>query len=732
MAVFYTIIAHCTSFQAPGKIQDAHSATHLNKAIAMLEAAACRIAGLLRDARHTPLAVKLNTLLIAARASLDAAISKEQNHCNTAAQLPPQCHKSIWQQLSPFRVDVPAGHALSADVASATHAKAITNLGAFEIPRQPGTLQALIKSAQRSHVETMPKQQAFQLFREVEKWFFTCGVQILAQGSTITCDDLRHLQQTLQQAHSVVLAYSKHLLAFEERHFGGCSADVHTHEPQAGPRSREAVVVWVMLCMAHCCCAAECPAVRDYALPVQPDSLRHLVLGDPQALAALKSVAEYITAVNCAATYGCIFSTRRDQTQQLASRFFAGSFDLQKKFQEEGHLQHSRGQAHWSAVKEKQQSVQELQEELNQARQDHDYKEECMQQALSALKRAQLNANERRRSHNAAAEQTYQNFCQDLENYTSLYATATRTVPGRACHDAYHTANQAARHVEDTEARLKDALRPPPPLQHAMPSTRDHPGACQMLLFFLYPQLTGSFPLLRQYCCAAQQCVLPLSAANEPSTAQNTMAWAADYNMHQISCVYHPAPERQAVEEQTDQLRLFHEVPLLPKPGNDVMLYGPGDGIHYPAPDVSQRLWQGGPVARYARSNFTDPFAPQDPAEVASDFIDSGEYQSWLQVAPRKRQSQLCACLKRCGAYCCNHYSSEDAQPHVEAARGNRVLAEQGDRPAGMSVDQWRVFASLRAYPLQQLRVLCVALREGSLQFVCPRVSALYSPPDQL
>jgi len=248
-----------------------------------------------------------------------------------------------------------------------------------------------------------------------------------------------------------------------------------------------------------------------------------------------------------------------------------------------------------------------------------------------------------------------------------MVSNTCRTQPGMAYHKAKQETRLAKQKVADLKRRLDAAKQPPPHVYQPLPNPMTCTTACQALLFFIYPQLTGSFPLLRQYCCAAQQCLVPVTDSGKPvphghqCSNRRADSWSTYYNRSQKGCKYVPQPSRAGPGDGSSQLVMYRQQKPPPQSEfgpKDVMEYtSPGIGVWWPSGDMSLRLWQGGPVAH-----------------------------------------------------------------DVEAARGNRVLAEQRTRPEGMTAEQWRAFAALWAYPLQQLRVLCVALREGHLQLDSPQV----------
>ena len=104
---------------------------------------------------------------------------------------------------------------------------------------------------------------------------------------------------------------------------------------------------------------------------------------------------------------------------------------------------------------------------------------------------------------------------------------------GQAWEDAERAVKCAEQHVDSLVHLIADARKPPPPVYHAFPDTRKVAPQCMGLLFFLYPEATGTFPLLRLYCCAAQQCLVPLGAAGGPQSTpaaasrRGTESWVA-------------------------------------------------------------------------------------------------------------------------------------------------------------------------------------------------------------
>jgi hypothetical protein len=109
-------------------------------------------------------------------------------------------------------------------------------------------------------------------------------------------------------------------------------------------------------------------------------------------------------------------------------------------------------------------------------------------------------------------------------------------------------------------------------------------------------------------------------------------------------------------------------------------------------------------------------FSPFSSNQVASDsqqaaalkhFTEPGLMQQWMQcatVAPSKL-STTHAPLP----------AIREQTEREDRTRGNRVVVHQHMRPERMSAQQWGLFASLRAYPLQQVSRLCAVLHSGAL-----------------
>eukprot|EP00892_Ulva_mutabilis_P000031 jgi/Ulvmu1/10028/UM059_0077.1 len=777
MAAFYSVVAHSYIKRLEGT--DA-TAPDINKAMQVLKRASQAIARLQGPA-YQAIRSALVRLVQEGRATLDTIATLQQQACCAAAVLPPLSHEDMMQQLRPFEVSFPHQVATAAGPDKGIDRAAVANLAPISEPPERTDVSTLWVWVRQLKESGFNHQQLMQMLHEIEQCFFQHGASFadpLTEGPSDTA---------LDEARLLAEFYFQQVQQYEKKHLGHHNSDMHTDVLKVELRSRETLVTWVMLCLAHRRAAVEFPGLQAYALPVQPDDLRHLVLRDRRAMQVAQAVAAYISAVNCNASKGRVFSTKKDATGQLATEFAASSPVLQQKLSEEEELAARRVEAHWQKIQKMQDHVRDLERQLEEAKQELAQKELAEAKALadleSAIKRAtpprnaakaQFDAHvatqeasilhlqesvrcwvessrrykkclrqEARAKYQASA--TYMNLMHEHEaadkELNSLIADKTRdsphTQPGRVYGMAKQAVRQAKQKVHHLNEQLAAAKVPPTHVYHPLPSPVTHSSTCQALLFFLYPQHTHSFPLLRQYCCAAQQCIVPLAASGAPQTPTHagsharTASWVDFYNRLQKSCAYVSQPWRQGQCEDSTQLIMFRcqSAPAQKDygPSNVMNFTSPDVGVWWPDGDLALRLWQGGPTARYISSNFIDPFAAQDSAAVAASYTEPGKYHSWLQVCPANECSRLCFQSGACGDSCCGKHTFCDASAPVEAARGNRVLAEQQDRPGdphSMTMEQWRAFASLRAYPLQQRRALFMALHEGRVPLESPQMAA--------
>lgn len=523
----------------------------------------------------------------------------------------------------------------------------------------------------------------------IERWYFGQACRQLGR---------QHAQPACEvaEAGDLLALYSRKLLRFEA--VFSRTADSHTEVLSVELRSRESLVTWIAMCLAHQQAASEWPELLKFALPVRADAPRHLVLSDSLAAAALKAVVAYVSSVNCSSTDGPVFSTRTDATMKLAAAFARGSEALTKKLNEEIRISVARIDEHWDAIVEKQQRVRDVQEKLSvaqdrlaNARID---KEEACRTLDKKIREAEARADALKsktahhRSHvistimefynqsrtrsaadaekdqkvkaaNAAWRKSHA-YVQQLRSERKHGCPAGGSTAGEALQRAQQDIAAAEQQVQRLQVDLEDAQTVPARVWQALPDCR-LPGpardAARAILFFLHPEHAGSLPLLQQLCCAAQQGIIPWPLqspaggwdasgflAREPAHT----SWREFYHTTHATAEFQHRIVLFDTDEDPEQLNLYTTFHA-PAPGelgpSDVMSYrSKADGVWFPKAAGLRLVWRGGPVARYSSAvSALDPFADcsGSPEAAAQAFTEPGRYSSWL-LAHARGPSRLC------------------------------------------------------------------------------------------
>lgn len=513
----------------------------------------------------------------------------------------------------------------------------------------------------------------------IERWFFSHALHGLdAQDQLSACE--------VALAGDLLTTYSRKLINFESKF--ARSADCHTDILSVELRSRETLVTWIAMCLAHQQAASEWPGLLQFALPVRADSLRHLVLSDGQAVAALQAVVAYVSSVHCRSQAGPVFSTRTDATIKLASQFTRSSEVLTRKLNEEIRVSVARIDEHWDAVLQKQQLVRELQnkqsvvqDRLENAKIDKAKACEALDQKIrdaasraddlkskTAYHKSQVistimefyNRSRVRSAEDAEKDQKVKAanaawrksdaYVQQLRSERKHGCPAGGSPPGVALHRAQQDIAAAERQVQQLAEDLDEAQVVPARVWQALPDCR-LPGAsreaAQAILYFLHPEHAGTLPLLQQLCCAAQQGVIPWPVrsrdgvgwdassllAREPAHA----SWREFYHSTHATAAFQQRMVWFEQDEDPEQLNLFttfHAPTPAELGSSDVMAYRSKlDGVWFPKPDGLRLIWRGGPVARYSSSmSVIDPFADcsDHPEAAAQAFTEPGQHSYWL------------------------------------------------------------------------------------------------------
>jgi hypothetical protein len=585
---------------------------------------------------------------------------------------------------------------------------------------------------------------------EVEKWFFA-RTQGAFSAAPLSKDRLSRVSE-------LGIAYRQHVRQMQK----GDASHILTPELV----SREALVVWIILCLAYQAAAYEWPSLLNYSLPVSADDLRVLVLACPEAVKALLQVAEFVTKHTGIGRP--VFSTRDGPaTWSLASEYAAESQALQKVLAAEAKLAKQREDALWAAVDAKLQRLAVLDADLATALEEKKRTLADERQAfklLTQLAKEEVSRNARYvspldQSRVAVDDQNHASRMtgQDSESASGRYMSTT---DGQAWSSTRQTFVTAFKNVKQLEKEIVKTEKPPPDLFHTLPHPTQHRVAARTVVFFLCPEHTGSMPLLAQYCFEAAQCLLPSSPPflSSPSSSSerhqqdvcdprwdvqaaikpdvpHRHTWAAYFNNHHHDSPYLPMPSMCTTSEEADGISwvLLASTKATPqeavKPrSRNVRDYdrAQGHGMWYPSFD-NCLLWQGGTIPRSDLGG-TSPSNPFPELGVEGHlatvhfFTEPGPLAKWMRMPTRA--------LSRLGSFCENRTAPsllEDCDQLTHCVRGNAVLAFQSDKPEHFSNLQWQVLAGLRAYPMTQLPLLCAALQDGSLHSVLHDPAVCYS-----
>jgi hypothetical protein len=137
-------------------------------------------------------------------------------------------------------------------------------------------------------------------------------------------------------------------------------------------------------------------------------------------------------------------------------------------------------------------------------------------------------------------------------------------------------------------------------------------------------------------------------------------------------------------------------------------------GVWYPGMDL-KLSWRGGKLPRpdLPEEPFT-PFVSQNSPEclrlqkaVSLHFTEPGKMRkwTWCPVWDISKLSSPYISMPRI----------QEQSVEEDCLRGAEVIVSQNCRPSFMDCDQWKSFASLRAFPLQQVPKLCAVLHGGVL-----------------
>jgi hypothetical protein len=291
------------------------------------------------------------------------------------------------------------------------------------------------------------------------------------------------------------------------------------------------------------------------------------------------------------------------------------------------------------------------------------------------------------------------------------------------------------------------------------------------VLFFLRPDLSGAFGMFVECVCLAQQALIPAPLSTDEWdladllwVTNNATAWDDYYDTHhgdsenflisktdsdddsdegdsvdKYSEVFVTSGLRS--QDHLDHVRLYSadELPsAVSVRGADVEAYRScSDGTW--SPDLVPHLvWQGSwtdlayQASASAHATEKRYFAPAAALPECCEALSFALTEGFAVLGDNENDEQQCGSLREWlwtplrdedshDAAAARSYLS-DTNCIQKAFRGNTSMAELRDMPESWTFEQWHAFAGVRAFPVQQLRVLCVALKDQTLKLEDPEV----------
>ena len=269
------------------------------------------------------------------------------------------------------------------------------------------------------------------------------------------------------------------------------------------------------------------------------------------------------------------------------------------------------------------------------------------------------------------------------------------------------TYSKLKKNLKTKRKSLKGAKKAPDPVFQPLPRKKEE---ALRVLFFLH--MPSDVRRLARLAISAQQCLFPSKDFRE-YTAANEKRWSSSVEDHlrveksSTSWAEYYNSQAPSTEGSNGVLHLFSKCVPAKKghvgPADVTELTSSSQSVWHPNFDVMGHpiiLWNGGEFHLDSRDKmFFNPFKPINECLIVDNFTERIDENIKFTLTQYDK--------------------------HTAATRSNEAIAKQKNKPDCMNKFQWFTFASLRAYPNQQLRKLCCALNERSLPFSKPVVHTL-------
>ena len=560
-------------------------------AVHMLDEAAALAHTILSSAAPASTVESYVRTLQQARETLDAACLTEAHSALASASLPRIDEVSERRLLALRSVTLPKPFE-QLDMSSLDRGAAVAALS--PVPRPPsspshddaaaGDMLAWAQWARGSSAENA----AFAVAAAVQRWF---EAKVPLHG---TPDALP--KAALTAVFALAADHRAHLAKLQQRappERGGLACEL---------QSMQALVAWIVLCLAHRSALVEWPQLSDFSLPVFADDLRSLVLRDAADQRTLLRVAEYVSAYTGGDEPAMFSTAALEGSWSLADEYVCSSAALQGLLLQEAAVAEQRDAAHWAAVEAKLATLRELGAQLAaalvmkaaaladeqrayaplaamlaQAHEDLAAAQTSLAQAatrrlqeLHAEMRSNWVASHRGRRRGRGRGST------QLRLPTELWSHLLVALPEHAIHSAAEQAvsllQQAADvtgkdstdiegggdtsagcewHAKRTafvqcynevvalHAQIAETKKPPADVFHSLPHTAESAQEARVAVFFMHLQHAGCLPLLAQACCDAAQVLLAPQSCHASCQPDS---WSDGHNARHKSCQYVPSP----------------------------------------------------------------------------------------------------------------------------------------------------------------------------------------------
>eukprot|EP00434_Breviolum_minutum_P039387 symbB.v1.2.034976.t1/scaffold4614.1/size37436/1 len=467
-------------------------------------------------------------------------------------------------------------------------------------------------------------------------------------------------------------------------------------------QSREVLVVWIAYCLTWR--ATEIMYdLQEYEIGIGlcRRDLKRLLLSTKAEMDALKAVDRFLGQREHAD--GPLFNFQKQEATFLfASAFSAQYPEHQEVLRKEREAEQIRMRKHWEKVQQQQNEAARLRRELATLRSQlqaekgelslvegiAERRSQASQEAsrvssqLTSLRRGDSRRARFEREESDLRHEVSQ-LQEDLENHESL-DTLLRAV------------RELEANIRQRNHELELAEKPPHAVIQCLPSPKEEEKANTVLFFLYMPDLFGS---LSRMTLLAQQLVLPWpwqcagrwNVSQELHVEEFVTSWNSHYEMEKK---YHDPPRACTPIHTAVTLQSRSECPEdRTIAGSHIdNLHFPEDGVWWPDKmDMEMACQSDG--RSIGQGDFFNPFQP---------LSDKALTEYWTEQMPVSDMGLQWTMPI--------HDDKKLAQ-----MRGNMSIASQDAKPEWLNKQDYHAFCSLRAYPLQQMRKLLIALEESSL-----------------